>query len=329
MMRALLLLVFVSLPVFGKEDSYASRPEVKAFIRDVAERHGFSEPELRQIFAKVKRTEPVLESIKPPPKPRSWEEYRGIFVNEPRVAAGIAFWNAHRPALERAQREFGVPPEYVLAILGIETYYGRNQGRWRVIEALSTLAFDYPPRQDYFRSELENYLLLARERKLDPFALRGSYAGAIGIPQFMPSSTRRYAVDFDGDGSVDLLRNAGDAIGSVANFLREHGWHPGGEVLLPARPAGEAWRPYADGSVEPKFPLADLRRAGVVFDDSRHEGGTLAALIELETPEQPATYFVGLRNFYVITRYNRSAFYASAVSELAQALRRAPQEAGR
>ena len=331
MRRLFLCLLFAPFAALGNDGSYASRPEVKAFIRDVAARHGFSEPELRQIFAKVKRTEPVLESIKPPPpKARSWEEYRGIFVNEPRVAAGIGFWNAHRPAFERAQREFGVPPEYVLAILGIETYYGRNQGRWRVIEALSTLAFDYPPRADYFRSELENYLLLARERKLDPFALRGSYAGAIGIPQFMPSSTRRYAVDFDGDGSVDLLRNPGDAIGSVANFLREHGWQPGGEVMLPARPAGEAWRPYADGSVEPKFPLADLRRAGVIFDDSRHEGGTLAALIELETPEQPSVYFVGLRNFYVITRYNRSAFYASAVAELAQALRgKASQEAGK
>jgi membrane-bound lytic murein transglycosylase B len=322
MIRCLLLLLLASSPALGKENSYAARADVKSFIREVAARHGFSEPELRQIFSKVKRTDPVLESIKPPPpKARSWEEYRGIFVNEPRVAAGIAFWGANRAALERAQREFGVPAEVILAIIGIETYYGRNMGRWRVIEALTTLAFDYPPRADYFRSELESFLLLARERKLDVFALRGSYAGAIGIPQFMPSSTRRYAVDFDGDGTVDLLRNNGDAIGSVANFLKEHGWQPGGEAMLPARPAGEAWRPDADGAVEPKFPLADLKRAGVAFDDARHEPGTLAALIELETPDQPSTYFVGLRNFYVITRYNRSAFYGAAVAELAQALK--------
>ena len=340
MMRVLIFLV-CSFPWIadGQDNSYASRPEVKTFIRDIAARHGFSESELRQIFAKVKRTEPVLESIKPPPpKARSWEEYRGIFVNEQRIAAGIAYWAAHRAPLERAQREFGVPAEYILAIIGIETYYGRNLGRWRVIEALSTLAFDYPPRADYFRSELESYLLLARERKLDVFALRGSYAGAIGIPQFMPSSTRRYAVDFDGDGAVDLLRTPGDAIGSVANFLREHGWQPGGDVMLQARPAGEAWRPYADGAVEPKFPLADLKRAGVAFDDARHEPGSLAALIELETPDQPSTYYVGLRNFYVITRYNRSAFYATAVAELAQALKKEqlnrgqtpiPQDAGK
>ena len=327
------LLALLPATVAAEKSSYASRPEVKAFIRALAARHGFSEPELQQIFSKVKRTEPVLDSIKPPPpKARSWEEYRGNFVNEPRIAAGVAFWNANRAALERAQREFGVPAEYILAIIGIETFYGRNMGRWRVIEALTTLAFDYPPRADYFRGELESYLLLARERKLDVFALRGSYAGAIGIPQFMPSSTRRYAVDFDGDGTVDLLRNNGDAIGSVANFLREHGWQPGGEVMLPARPAGEAWRPYADGAVEPKFPLADLKRAGVAFDDARHEPGTLAALVELETPDQPSAYLVGLRNFYVITRYNRSAFYGAAVAELAQALRsQTPisQEAGK
>jgi membrane-bound lytic murein transglycosylase B len=330
MIRVLFLAV-LCLPgtLQAEKDSYASRPEVKTFIREVAARHGFAEAELRQIFAKVKRTEPVLDSIKPPPpKARSWDEYRGIFVNEARVAAGVAYWGAHRAALERAQREFGVPAQYILAIIGVETYYGRNLGRWRVIEALTTLAFDYPPRADYFRSELENYLLLTRERKLDVFALRGSYAGAIGIPQFMPSSTRRYAVDFNGDGAVDLLRTPGDAIGSVANFLREHGWQPGGEVMLPARPGGEAWRPYADGAVEPKFPLADLKRAGVAFDDARHEPGTLAALIELETPDQPSAYYVGLRNFYVITRYNRSAFYATAVAELAEALKRA-QEAGK
>ena len=323
-----ILLLLVAAPAHA-DGSYAKRPEVRAFVRDVAARHGFAERELLQVFARIKRTEPVLESIKPPPpKARSWEEYRAIFVNEQRVAAGRAYWSTHRAALERAQREYGVPAEYMLAIIGVETYYGRNMGRWRVVEALSTLAFDYPPRADFFRSELENYLLLARERKLDLFAVRGSYAGAIGIPQFMPSSTRRYAVDFDGDGAVDLQGNATDAIGSVANFLKEHGWQPGGEVMFEARPEGTEWRPYADGGVEPRFPLADLKRAGVSFADAGQEGGTLAALVELETPDKPSAYRVGLRNFYVLTRYNRSAFYASAVAELAQALKQ-DQEAGK
>jgi len=213
-----------------------------------------------------------------------------------------------------------VPAEYIVAIIGVETNYGRNAGRWRVVEALTTLAFDYPARASYFRSELEHYLLLARAQGKDVFSMRGSYAGAIGIPQFMPSSVRRYAVDFDGNGAIDLRRSAVDAIGSVANFLKEHGWQPGAEVLLEARVGGEAWRAFADGTVDPKHAQADLRAAGVEFEGMPE--GVRAILIELETPEKPSDYRIGLHNFWVITRYNRSAFYASAVHDLAQALKK-------
>lgn len=301
--------------------NYAERPEVQEFVREVAERHGFVERELLFLFSRVRRTEPVLDAIKPPPpKARSWEEYRGNFVNERRIAAGVEFWRKHRRALERAEKLYGVAPQYVVAIIGVETLYGRNAGRWRVVDALTTLAFDYPPRAPYFRSELEHYLLLSRERNTDVFSVRGSYAGAIGIPQFMPSSTRRFAVDFDGNGQVDLRRSPSDAIGSVANFLREHGWVPGGEVLLEARVNGEAWRRLADGSVDPKHVLRDLRAAGVEFPDSQ-EDSKQAALVELETPERPSDYRIGLQNFYVLTRYNRSAFYATAVHDLAQAVK--------
>jgi len=268
----------------------------------------------------VRRAEPVLEAIKPPPpKARSWEEYRGNFVNEKRIAAGTEFWRKHRRALERAETSYGVPAQYILAILGVETFYGRNTGRWRVVDALTTLAFDYGPRAQYFKGELEQYLLLAREQGKDAFAMRGSYAGAIGIPQFMPSSTRRYAVDFDGNGAIDLRRSPADAIGSVANFLKEHGWQPGGEVLLGAKVDGDAWRPLADGSVDPKHAQADLRAAGVEFEGMPE--GVRAVLVELETPDKPSDYRIGLHNFWVLTRYNRSAFYASAVHDLAQALR--------
>jgi membrane-bound lytic murein transglycosylase B len=188
-----------------------------------------------------------------------------------------------------------------------------------VIDALTTLAFDYGPRAQYFKGELEQYLLLAREQGKDAFAMRGSYAGAIGIPQFMPSSTRRYAVDFDGNGAIDLRRSPADAIGSVANFLKEHGWQPGGEVLLGAKVDGDAWRPLADGSVDPKHAPADLRAAGVEVEGMPE--GVRAVLVELETPDKPSDYRIGLHNFWVLTRYNRSAFYASAVHDLAQALK--------
>jgi len=316
---AIAVTALLALPAWGK--TYVEREDVQGFIRELAERHGFPEQDLRHLFSRVRRAEPVLEAVKPqPPKARSWEEYRGNFVNEKRIAAGIEFWKKHRRVLERAQNRYGVPAHYIVAIIGVETYYGRNAGRWRVVEALTTLAFDYPARATYFRSELEQYLLLAREQGKDAFSVRGSYAGAIGIPQFMPSSTRRYAVDFDGNGAVDLRRSAADAIGSVGNFLKEHGWQPGAEVLLEARVGGELWRTFADGSVDPKHAQADLRAAGVEFEGLPE--GVRAILVELETPDKPSDYRVGLHNFWVLTRYNRSAFYASAVHDLAQALQK-------
>ena len=312
--------LFLALQAPAESPSYADRPEVQEFIRDVSSRHGFAEGELLQLFSKVHRTEPILEAIQPPPpKARSWEEYRANFVNSRRIAAGEGFWKTHRRALARAERRYGVPAEYIVAIIGVETFYGRNAGRWRVVDALTTLAFDYPARSAYFRSELEQYLLLSRDTGADVFSVRGSYAGAIGIPQFMPSSTRRFAVDFDGSGAVDLRGSPADAIGSVANFLKEHGWESGEEVLFEAKLTGEAWRRLADGTVDPKHSLDELRKAGVQFDAP--EKPARAALVELETPERPSEYRVGLRNFYVLTRYNRSAFYASVVHDLAQALR--------
>jgi membrane-bound lytic murein transglycosylase B len=302
----LLLLVGLAAPAFG-EPTYAERPEVKAFVRSLSERHGLAEGELLEVFSKVRRAQPALDSIKPPAERPAWTEYR---------AGGVKFWSAHRRALERAEREYGVPAQYVVAIIGVETFYGRYMGRFRVVDALTTLAFDYAPRADYFRSELENYLLLARDSGVDVFSVRGSYAGAIGIPQFMPASTRRYAVDFDGDGAVDLRHSVADAIGSVANFLSRHGWQRGGHVQFPVRPDGEAWRGYADGSVEPKHGIAELLRAGVQAENLPAElAEERAALIDLGSEQRLA-----LQNFYVITRYNRSAFYASAVADLAQAL---------
>jgi len=321
--RRLACLLFAALaaPAFGQ--SFAERAEVQAFIGEVVERHGFVEGELKKMFSRVQRVEPALQSIVPVERP-SWDDYHAQFVNERRISGGLAFWKANRTALKRAESRYGVPAPYIVAIIGIETNYGRNMGRFRVIEALATLAFDYPPRAPFFRGELEQYLLLAREAGLDVFALRGSYAGAIGIPQFMPGSLRRYAVDFNGDGRIDLSRSAADAVGSVANFLKEHGWQAGEAVLYRAKPSPEALARYVDGSVDPRHRIADLIAAGLELEPAPQSPDALAVLVALG-----AEYRVGLKNFWVITRYNRSAFYAAAVSDLAGELAARAQSAGR
>ena len=307
------------------QEGYAARPEVRAFVRDLVDRHAFAEGELLDVFARVRPVDPILQAIAAPAdKVRSWQEYREIFINERRISGGLDFWRRHAAALERAEREYGVPAEYIVGIIGVETLYGRNTGRWRVIEALSTLAFDHPPRSAFFREELRNYLLLARDEGMDVFALRGSYAGAFGIPQFMPGSARRFAVDFDGNGSIDLNGSASDAVGSVANYLRSHGWRPGSGVIYRAHVEGESYRGFADGSVEPRHRVEDLARAGVkVVGVPASDAADKGALIELATPGQPSDFRIGLQNFYVLTRYNRSAFYATAVADLAAALKKA------
>jgi membrane-bound lytic murein transglycosylase B len=303
--------------------SYEGRPEVDAFVRELAQRHGFVEAELQQVFARVQRVDPVLEAIaRPAERVRPWNDYRALLISERRIAEGAEFWRSNRRTLERAEKKYGVPPEVIAAIIGVETFYGRNTGNWRVVDALTTLAFDYPPRARFFRAELEQFLLMSRDAGTDVFATRGSYAGAMGIPQFMPSSARRYAVDFDGNGAIDLQKSRADAIGSVANFLKVHGWERGADIVVAARVGGDAGRAFADGRFEPRHAAAALREAGVEFDSPQPAGAQLA-LIELANGERPSEFRVGLKNFYVITRYNRSAMYAAAVADLAAALRRA------
>jgi peptidoglycan lytic transglycosylase B len=322
-MRRLLAWCLAACSASALAQGYDARPEVRAFIDDMVARHGFLADELRGTFAGVQRVEPVLQSIQPPEKP-SWTDFRNQFVNEKRIAAGLAFWRANRTSLRRAERDFGVPPEFVVAIIGVETYYGRHAGRFRVVDALTTLAFDYPARARFFRSELEQYLLFARDNGLDVFSVKGSYAGAIGIPQFMPGSTRRYAVDFDGNGRIDLRASATDAIGSVANFLRRHGWRAGEAVQLRVKAtAGDAWRAYATGSLVPEHQVADLVKSGLETEVPPEAAAARAAVVDLQGDLR-----LGLHNFYVITRYNRSALYAGAVADLAEALKEG-QSAGR
>jgi membrane-bound lytic murein transglycosylase B len=318
----LLLALLLCAPALAHA-SYAGRPEVQDFMRELAKRHRLAESELKRVFAKAQRLDPVLEAIaRPAERIKTWDEYRALLLTERRIAEGVAFWKKFPRTLERAEKKYGVPPQYVVAIIGVETFYGRNTGNWRVVDALTTLAFDYPPRAGFFRSELEQYLLMAREAGIDVFSVRGSYAGAIGIPQFMPSSARRYAVDFDGNGKIDLQKSRSDAIGSVANFLKLHGWQRDADVAVSARVAGDAWRPFMNGRFEPRHSMSELRQAGIEFD-SPEPAGAQGVLVELANGERPSDYRVALRNFYVITRYNRSALYAAAVAELAVELKKA------
>jgi membrane-bound lytic murein transglycosylase B len=327
-MKRLLLLAALWLPLAAYAQPpapkpYANREDVQGFIRQMHERHGFVEQELKFLFARARREPAILAAIAPPKTApmRSWQTYRSRFINDARIAEGAEFWRRHAAALERAAKEHGVPEEIIVAIIGVETVYGRQMGTWRVIDALSTLAFDYAPRAEFFLSELEQYLLFTRDAGIDVFSVRGSYAGAIGIPQFMPGSYRRYAVDFDGDGAIDLRASPADAIGSVAKFLVKHGWQRGARVHLPARVAGgEAHRALVEAGIEPKTPLSEMKRFGV---ETRTDLplDTPVALIELESPGAASEYRLGLRNFYVLTRYNRSVLYASAVFDLAQEIK--------
>ena len=306
-------------------DDYPSRPEVREFIATMTERHGFDEASLDTVFSKVKRNDGVIRLMTPAPPTfkRSWNVYRTRFIDDTRIAAGVAFWAEHAEAVRRAAQRSGVPEEILVSIIGVETVFGRVTGDYRVIDALTTLAFDYPRRADYFRGELAQYLLLAREQGVSPFSMRGSYAGAIGLPQFMPGSIRRWAVDFDGDGRIDLRNTPADAIGSVANFLVEHGWAAG----LPLRygaivPNPERAAPLIEAGIAPKFTIDELRDYGVDSRDPVSVDARLA-LIDLVNGDDPPDYWLGGQNFYVITRYNRSSFYAMAVIELAEALREA------
>jgi membrane-bound lytic murein transglycosylase B len=303
--------------------SFAARDDVRAFVEEMVDRHGFERASLLATFAQIKPLPAVIKAIKPPADPgiRSWRAYRARFVEPGRIAAGLRFWDAHANALRGASARFGVPEEVIVAIIGVETIYGRNTGRFGTLAALATLAFDYPPRAELFRRELEALLLLAREEGRSPLDYRGSYAGALGLPQFLPSSVRQWAVDFDGSGRIDLAASPDDAIGSVARFLQAHGWQPGEAVTVPVElDPGSDPQPLIDEGIRPVRLPAEMRPLGVRAEAA---AARPAALIDLATPDAPTEYWLGYQNFFVITRYNRSSFYAMAVYQLAEALRAA------
>jgi membrane-bound lytic murein transglycosylase B len=307
-------------------DGYAGRPEVRAFVQEMSIKHGLDSDTLLQLFRHAQYQPAVIRAIMPPrnPRVRSWRAYRPRYVNEDRISNGVRFWRAHASVFEAAEQRYHVPQEIMAAIIGVETIYGRITGGFQTLSALSTLAFDYPARAKLFRQELEELLLLAQEKGRSAITFKGSYAGAIGLPQFLPSSYRRFAVDFDGDGKVELLESPADAIASVGNYLQEHGWRKEGRIAIPAIVPPEAIS-LADGDVLPKYSVEELSERGI-STSAPTSGDEKCALIDLVTPDQATEYWLGFENFYVLTRYNRSSFYAMAVFHLAKALRDARPE---
>jgi membrane-bound lytic murein transglycosylase B len=310
----------------ANSSDYLSRPEVRSFIDAMRADHGIDTAEVERVLVAVRHQPTVVRLIGPEPTAvrqtvRSYPAYRAQFLTPARIAAGTRYWELHEKHLRRAELHFGVPAEVILGILGVETAFGRNTGSFRVVDALATIAFDGPRRQEYFREELKELLLLAREKGIDPLAIKGSYAGAVGLPQFMPSSYRRHAVDFDGDGAVDLSGSPADAIGSIASYFKAYGWTTGEPPTAPVHLPSGAEAELVSG-LQRVHEVTQLKQQGVRFQPATLPEG-LCSVVELPAPGKPSRYVAGFSNFEVVTRYNRSTFYATAVLELADAIRKA------
>lgn len=311
---ALLTLLFTGPAAAG---SYAEHPQAEAFVQELVEA-GFDADEVRGRLRSAEKQQSILDAIARPAEAKPWFEYRPIFVNRERIELGAVYWDEHEAILERVEQELGVDPRVIVAIVGVETRYGRHAGRYRVLDALATLGFDYPPRADFFRKELREFFLLSREEDIEMQDALGSYAGAMGHGQFIPSSYRRYAVDFDDDGQRNLWHSPEDILGSVGNYLHVHGWEPGAQVAVPARVKGESHQRLLEAGVRPSIPAGKLDEYGV-SPATGIDPDTRVGLIALETANGQE-YWVVFNNFYVITRYNRSPLYAMAVHQLARAI---------
>ena len=314
--HVLTLFTFVCLALPAAAD-YRNHPDAKTFAARMAEQHGFDADQVLTLLGQAERRDDILELMRRPAEGKPWHEYRPIFVTKRRIEEGVRFWNEHEADLNRLSARYQVDPEIIVAIIGVETYYGARTGGHRVLDALATLSFDYPPRARFFGKELEHFLLLAREeRAIDPNRTQGSYAGAMGWGQFIPSSYRAYAVDGDGDGQRDLWGSTADVIASVANYFARHGWHRGETIAEPVQVKGEYRKALTQGR-KPQLTLAQLRQRGVAIP-AHASPDRKAKLLELEQPGDAKTFWLGYHNFYVITRYNLSHKYAMAVYQLSR-----------
>lgn len=299
--------------------------DVDTFIDNMVIEHDFTKTQLQQLLNQAKVKNSILRAMRRPGEAKPWYEYREIFLTPKRIKEGVKFWQRYHLVLEQITKKYGVPSEIIVAIIGVETSYGQNMGSFRVLDALYTLAFHYPKRADFFRKELEAFLLLTREEKLDPLKLKGSYAGAMGYGQFMPSSYRHYAVDFDGDNWKNVWSSVPDSLASVANYLKEYslsyGWQPGQAIIKATQVQPSAVNTLLNLDFKPTLTVRELKTKGLLFDSDKYDD-YFGLLIDLET-QHGTLYWVGFTNFYMITRYNRSSLYAMAVYQLAEAIKHA------
>jgi len=324
LVNRILIGLFLSLFLCGGvQADISKRKSVKRFINEMVKKEKFDKKELVSLFKKIKIRKNILKAIKRPAEGKPWYKYRKIFLTEERIQGGVEFWKENEQALQRVQEDYGVPAEIIIAIIGVETKYGRHKGGFHAAEALATLAFGYPRRGTFFKKELKELLLWSRDEGMDPYSIMGSYAGALGEPQFMPSNVRKYAVDYDGDKKHDLINNSVDAIASVANYFKKHGWVTGGPITLEARVKGSSYRKVVKKGIRPRSTVKHLAKLGIKPKQelSKQELAALqnekTALIELKQ-KKGSDHWLGLTNFYVITRYNHSQHYAMAVYQLSQ-----------
>ncbi len=300
----------------------SEREDVRVFIQTMVQKHDLDQQKLVDLFDATNLRPSIVDALDRPATSRAWYQFSPGFLSSAKVRAGVAFWHQQQTWLEKARKKYGVPEEIVLAIIGIESSYGKNLGRFRAMDALTTIAFDYPRRAEYFRQELEQFLLLTQEENVDPLSLYSSYAGAMGWPQFMPSSFRNYAVDFNEDGERDIWKTPADVIGSVAYYFNKFGWQADGPVIAMAKPEESVdLEPFLAERFELKRTLTDWQQLGITYEDKSIDAGNKASLFRLETTPGQFSYWFGLNNFYVISRYNKSVNYAMAVTQLATLLR--------
>jgi membrane-bound lytic murein transglycosylase B len=319
-MRALFGLALLTATTSFDATAQQQSTEVEGFIQEQVQEHQLDEDKVRQWLSKAKKNEEVLEAIQRPWEAKPWYQYYPIFLTEKRLEAGLKFWRKHEETLERAEQKYGVPAQIIVAIIGVETFYGSYMGKYSVLDSLYTLGFHYPPRSKFFRSELGEFFQLASEEGWNVTQAKGSYAGAMGFGQFISSSYRHYAVDFDGDGQRDILTNPVDAIGSVANYFAMHKWQQGQPVAQPLDES-QNWKELVSDGMKPNLKRSDIEDKGYELPShSAVNDKTKVRVFEFET-EQAHEYWLGYDNFYVITRYNHSPLYAMAVYQFSEQLK--------
>ncbi len=313
---ALILIAFFTTSVFASTP-LVKQPAVQTYIKEMVKQHHFDKAKLEKLFAQVKIDQTVLKKIKSPYEAKPWYQYKRLFLSQKVINHGVKFWQENKKTLDRAEKQFGVPADIIVSIIGTETRFGKHTGNFNAIDALSTLAFAYPPRQKFFKKELTSFLILARDQHWNPLTVKSSYAGALGLPQFMPSSYIHYAVDFNNNGKKNLLSSNADVIGSIANYLKKNGWKKGKTIAAPATISGKRYSKLADKGLKPTLRLNQLAKDGIKVAKPV-DNNPKAALLSFYNSKTSKQYWLTFNNFYTITRYNKSKKYAMVVYQLAQ-----------